>query len=97
MAAKSYTAKSVAEVRCWVETQEHHKAESVGGVGTSRTHLVLTGHHHTLRIPQAMFKQCFLTPGGEFDKRMYRWDHVAEWNALGFPNPLIVRVGETPQ
>lgn len=77
MAVKTYTAKSADEVRCWIETQPHHRCDA----DPKHRRMVLTGHHHRLIVPALMWSQCHVKAGDEFDRRMYRWDHVKEWNA----------------
>lgn len=72
MSIKQLTARTTAQVRCWIETTEHHIIED------QNTHTVLTGHHHRLRIPKYLWEECHIRSGGEFDRRMYRWDHRAE-------------------
>lgn len=80
---KQTTAKSVAETRCWIETNAHHKASAEDGEG----YLVLSGSHARLRIPPAIWMACFVKPGDQFDQRMYRWDHDAELNAIRLAAP----------
>jgi len=83
---KQRTAKSSAEVRCWIETTPHHQAQVEGAdyaKGTSPTHMVLNNHHQRLRVPWQVWADCFVKAGSPFDARMYRWDHEAESAALG--------------
>lgn len=73
---KQITAKNIREVMWWVETTPHHKADS-----SDPKFFIISGPTNILRIPTAICKQCFLKPGGDFDSRMYRWDHEAERDA----------------
>ena len=105
---KKRTAKTVDQVRAWIESTPHHIAESVGGKGwiplpdhpnggvwDAPTHLVLRGYHDQLRIPVDIVKQCHMNPAGDpFDTRMYRWDFEKEKKVLfgEYVEPRDVRV-----
>ena len=77
------TAKTVDQVRAWMESTQHHIAEVIGGSyeqGREKppTHLVLKGHHDQLRIPVAILEHCYYKASDSFDNRMYRWDFEKE-------------------
>lgn len=86
---KQFTARDVVTVRCWLETNPHHNAASTGEDADGRpTHMELNNYHTKMRVPSELWRQCFVKPGGEFDNRMYRWDHAAELRAhRGEPEP----------
>ncbi len=63
------TAKTVAEVLEWIETNEHHFASA-----EDPKFFILKGHRDVLRIPDAIRIKTlkFVEPGKRFDSRMYR-------------------------
>lgn len=92
---KKRTAKTADQVRAWIESTEHHIAESIYDVEvTKATHLLLKGYHEQLRIPSAVLKECHLTSSDKFDNRMYRWDFEKEKQILfgEYVEPRKVRV-----
>lgn len=64
------TAKTVEDVLEWIETTPHHRASWIEEEGF----FVLQGHHHKLRIPEAIQEKTrgLVRPGDPMDQRMYR-------------------------
>jgi len=88
---KTTTAKTPADVRKWIEQNEHHNAailtkekrqiETKDDVGA---YFLLSGYHARIFIPTEIHKQCFLTPYNAPQDRMYRWDDIEEKAAPDF-------------
>jgi hypothetical protein len=64
---KQTTAKSVEQVRDWIESTPHHEGRKV-------PEMELRNHHEIFRIPTAIWSACSTKSGDQFDNRMFRWD-----------------------
>lgn len=82
---KTLTAKTLTEVRNWLEENPHHYAEALNskkrtiqtndeGVGF----FLIGGRNGRIYIPAELNTQCFLTPYLVREGFMYRWDYLAE-------------------
>lgn len=77
---KKRTAKTLDQVRAWIEATPHHIGDWSEG-----THCLLKGHHEQLRVPIDIWNRCHVIPGGRLDARMFRWDFNTEKEWLFLP------------
>lgn len=71
---RTRTARTMDEVREWIESEPHHRLYSEPeGPSADITHVNLCGYGTRLRVPVDLWRKCPTRPGEMFDKRMFRW------------------------
>lgn len=69
MGKKQRTLSTLEELRDWIETHPHHVTE----LQEEKRRIVVQNHHEMILVPQDLWEQAPLRPGGRFDNRMWRW------------------------